>query len=242
MTRQINLYNPALRIKRQALTARRLLGGLGVMVLLVAGYASVLRWQSAQLSNESKAVAATLQQRQEELARVSGELGQRRVSKPVEAQLAKAESMLKGREQVSKALESGALGSSQGFSEFLRAFARQTAPGLWLTGLQITEGGRTVTLEGRTLNPDLIPGYIKMLNMEPALRGRSFEALNIRLAADDKTENRAGPGGTAPAAPNQGPSDAARPIPYHEFALNATGEKSSPIRAVQAAAAAEARQ
>lgn len=237
MTRQINLYNPALRIKRQTLTARRLLAGLGVLVLLIAGYASVLRWQNAQLSNESKAVAAELRQRQEELARVSGELSQRKVSKPVEAQLVRAEALLKGREQISKALESGALGSTEGFSEFLRAFARQTAPGLWLTGLQIAEGGRTVTLEGRTLNPDLIPGYIKMLSMEPALRGRSFEALNVRLSADDKTENRAGTGSTAAAAaPKQGPSDAAKSIPHHEFALNATDAKNSPARAAQAVA------
>lgn len=231
MTRQINLLNPALRLKREWLTGKTLLPGLGLLLLALGLYGGMLRWENQKLAEESARGAAELQQQQAELTRISEELGQRKLSKELETTLQRAEAALRGRERVKEALDSGVLGSSEGFSEYLRALARQSQAGLWLVGLQVADGGKKITLEGRTLNPDQIPGYIRGLNTEAALRGRSFEALNVQWVGDEKS---------VPAAAGQtGQAEAAKQPPFHEFLLAAmvakpgseSGPGASPVAA-----------
>lgn len=222
MTQQINLFNPALRAKREWLTGKWLLNGIGVMVVLLGLYGGVVRWENQRLTEESSRVSADLVRMQEEMSRLNQEIGERKVGSETQAALQRAEAALQGRERVREAFSSGALGSPEGFSEFLRAFARQAQDGLWMVGLQMAEGGRNITLEGRTVTPDQIPGYIRALNNEPTLRGRSFEALNVQLVGDDKpAPGSAAAAGAAPAG--QGGADAAmKTPPFHEFLLMAT--------------------
>ena len=243
MTRQINLFNPALRFKREWLTGKSLLNGIGVMVVLLGLYGGVVRWENQQLSGEASRVGGELGQMQEELTRLNQDIAARKVSSETEAALQRAEAALQGRERVLDALQSGALGSPEGFSEFLRAFARQSQDGLWMVGLQMAEGGRNIQLEGRTLNPDQIPGYIRGLNSEPTLRGRSFEALNVQLVGDDKpAASKGAADAAAPAAPvAQGGQDgAAKMLPFHEFMLAAMPARTGSDNAA-GTSAAEAR-
>lgn len=223
MAQQINLFNPALRAKREWLTGQWLLNGIGVMVVLLGLYGGVVRWENQRLTEESSRITAELGRMQDELTRLNQEISERKVGSETQAALRRAETVLQGRERVREALSSGALGSPEGFSEFLRAFARQAQDGLWMVGLQMAEGGRNITLEGRTVNPDQIPGYIRGLNGEPTLRGRSFEAMSVRLVGeDDKPAARPGSGDAAAPA---GQDAAAKMPPFHEFHLAASSAK-----------------
>lgn len=220
MTRQINLFNPTLRLKREWLTGKSLLWGISVMVVLLGLYGALLRWDSGQLAIEAKRVGEELTARQEELSRLNHEIASRKVSSETQAALRRAEATLRGRERVGEAMASGALGSPEGFSEFLIAFARQTQEGLWMVGLQMAEGGRDITLEGRTLNSDRLPAYIRGLNGEPILRGRSFAALNVQLVGGEEPAMRA-------SAADQGAQDAVPDLPpFHAFMLTATSSRS----------------
>ena len=225
MTRQINLYNPALRLKREWLTGKSLLNGIGVMVVLLGLYGGVVRWENQQLTDEASRVGGELGQMQEELARLNQDIATRKVSSETEAALQRAEAALQGRERLRDALQSGALGSPEGFSEFLRAFARQAQDGLWMVGLQMAEGGLNITLEGRTVNPDQIPGYIRGLNSEPTLRGRSFEALNVQLVGDETGRDKPAAGAAAAPSAQSGQGEAAKTPAFHEFLLTAMKEE-----------------
>lgn len=221
MTRQINLYNPALRPRREWLTGYSLLKAIGVMIVLLGLYGGVLHRQNQQLSEEASRVVVEIGRQQAELARLDEDLAQRKVSGETQAALQRAEAALLGRQRVREALESGALGSAEGFAEFLRAFARQTQEGLWMTGLQMAEGGRNITLQGRTLNPDQIPGYIRGLNGEPTLRGRSFEAMSVRLVGEEDGQGLK-PGSRGETERGDKGGAAAKMPPYHEFLLSAS--------------------
>ncbi len=94
MTRQINLYNPALRARREWLSGKSLLNGIGVMIVLLGLYGGVVRWQNQQLTDEANRVGAELSRRQSELARLNEELAQRKVGKETEAALRYAEAAL----------------------------------------------------------------------------------------------------------------------------------------------------
>ncbi len=227
MTRQINLYNPALRFKKEWLTGKSLMVGIGVMVIALGLYGGLVRWQNQQLTEEASRIGAELGQMQETLTRLGQELAQRKVSSETEAALRRAEAALQGRERVRAALDSGALGSSEGFAEFMKAFARQTQDGLWMVGLQMSEGGRNITLAGRTVTPDQIPGYIRGLNNEPTLRGRTFEALNVQLVEEEKpaTEKSATRTVAAETGAAPGQDSGSRTPPFHEFILTATASR-----------------
>jgi hypothetical protein len=95
------------------------------------------------------------------------------------AELATAEELLRRRGEIVRLLESGELGSMDGFTKHFRGLARQVPDGLWLTGLTIGGGGSEIEIRGGVLNPSVLPGFLGRLGAEPAFRGRHFAALAI---------------------------------------------------------------
>jgi hypothetical protein len=77
-------------------------------------------------------------------------------------------------------LKSGVLGDTKGVSEYFRAFARQTVDGLWLTGFSIVGAGNDISIDGRTLRAELVPGYVAKLRREDVLRGHGFGTLSVQ--------------------------------------------------------------
>lgn len=205
MKPQINLYNPQLRLVRQRLSFRVLLAGLaGVLLLAAAGYA----WygvQAAAASRRAGELEARLQALREETVALSKTLSERRADEALEDRLKQLEARHARLEAVRAALDRFTGRDGAGFSEFMRAFARQTMPGVWLTGIVVAGDGTEMRIDGRALHPDLVPAYIARLNGEPLLQGRSFAQFAVSQ-----------PPPAASAAPSQGGTAA---VPYHEFRL-----------------------
>jgi hypothetical protein len=53
---------------------------------------------------------------------------------------------------------------------------------LWLTGASIVGAGKEIGLQGRTVQPDLVPQYISALSRESVLQGKSFARLDMAAA------------------------------------------------------------
>jgi len=84
--------------------------------------------------------------------------------------------------------------------------------GLWVTGLSVSGAGETLSIQGRVLRPEILPEYIKQLNREEVLRGKSISELRM-TAHDERPEAAAKDAGAG------APGDA--PRRYVEFALAA---------------------
>jgi len=205
MSQQINLFTPDLHRKRKLVAANTLAVAALALLLLLASAAAWTGSHARFTEQRSQEQQARLKAAKEQLAALSKELAARQPSDKLAAELLAAGSQLKGREEVMAHLESGGLGSSVGFAQFLRAFARQTPNGLWLTGFALNEGGRDMEIHGRMLLPASLPEYIRRLNSEAAFHGRSFASLDIRRSEGDKSKPSAA-------------GAAARPS-YVEFAL-----------------------
>ncbi|HEX6828746.1 MAG TPA: PilN domain-containing protein, partial [Burkholderiales bacterium] len=106
--------------------------------------------------------------------------------------------------QVADALKEGT--PALGPAEHMRAFARQSMGGVWLTGFSLAPAGNGLALRGRALSADLVPAYLGRLNREPVLQGGQFAALEISV-------------------PAVGP--AAQTVPYVEFRLQAVKPEGS---------------
>lgn len=207
MSAQINLYHPRYLKSRERLTLANVGLAAGIVyagLMVGAGWA----WQHA---TERKEVAASADaQVADAKVRVEAATKAAEARKPspqLIADIESAEATLRRRSEIAQQLESGSLGSSRGFSDFLRGFARQAQDGLWLTGFAIGAGGNDIEIRGRMTNAGALPEYIRRLGTEAVFQGRNFSAL---------TMSRPDPAGGAPAAPASGaaPPTAREPIEF----------------------------
>ena len=185
MAAQINLFNPALRKTRATLPGARVGQGWIVAALLGLAVWAWQAWQVHQLDAEARVLDVRGQALQSEVQSLGQQLAARKPSPELRAELERKLALLQAREDVMRLLEGGEFGDTAGHARYLKAFARQWVEGLWLTGVSVTGAGADITLSGRTLDPELVPGYLARLGREEALAGHPFNRLQMRRPMQD---------------------------------------------------------
>ena len=193
MSRQINLFNPAL-IKRRDEVNARLLAGLSLaallLILAVFGYT---QYQVTELARQQTLVAEQLKASQTRLVEATQKFVPHQPSATLRDEIAGLEGRLEMHQQVLDYLQQDKFGSHDGFSGYMRALARKNISALWLTGFTIDHDSREMILHGRSLQPELVSQYIAQLGSDPAFHGRTFTAFNLGLPKEAKTELAAVP-------------------------------------------------
>ena len=208
MSQQINLFNPLFRKRGFSFTSSAALL-YGLIIATAAGSAAAL-YQHVRV-RQVAAAAQTVEQHHKAMTarfdKIRADLSQQKPNAQLEAQLAELDMQLKGRQEIIETLNSGVVGNSSGFSEYMRAFSHLNVNGLWLTGFEIARGGNDLVIQGRTLSADLVGTYINQLNREIPLQNRPFAAMRINQppaepADQTKAETAAAgkPGAGTPAA------------------------------------------
>ncbi|MFA6312359.1 MAG: PilN domain-containing protein [Sterolibacterium sp.] len=186
MSQQINLLNPAFRKVFDWLTATPLAIATCVLVVVLGGATA---WASVRADKQEHAAserAKALKDAQDRLVAMGKLIADSKPNAELANELSDAVALLRSREEIIKVLDGGVIGSTTGFAEFLRGFARQTPNGLWLTGFTIGAAGSEMEIRGRMTNPAALPEYIRRLKTEPVFRGRGFAALTIQRPAAGK--------------------------------------------------------
>lgn len=212
MSQQINLFNPIFLKQEKLFSAVTMAQALGLILLGAVVMVAYSYFQSSSLGIQAAASTTQLALAQTQLAKVNMEFGPRQKSKLIEEDIQKTETETKSLQQVFDILQKGEFGNTKGFAEYLRAFSRQILGGVWLTGFTIHGTGSEIGLQGRALQPELVPAYISRLKREPVMQGKSFATLEMQLPLVD----RVGTGG---------PATAKQRIPagYIEFNLQSSG-------------------
>lgn len=195
MPQQINLYNPAFEAKRALLSFKGAVAGWVVTAALVVAVAGYQMVRSRSVEQQERELAQQVATTQADAQRLGSEMASRRHDARITEEVARLEGEVRGRQEVMAVLRSGGLGDIRGFSDHLKAFARQSFEGVWLTGLSIATAGRDVSIEGRALQAAYVPGYLKRLNGEDAMQGHPFSELVIQEPAPD-------PAAKVPVRPN----------------------------------------
>ena len=228
MSQQINLFNPIFLKQKKIFTAVHMAQALGVVVagtLLVAVYGVV---KSSQLKQQVEAGTAAVTAAEARLAQAAKEFPPRQKSKEIEADVVRMQAELRSLREVQSVLERGELGNTAGYSEYFRAFARQSVTGVWLTGVTLVGAGKEIALEGRALQPELVPGYIQGLTREAVLQGKTFGSLEIArpgaIAGPQLAGGGAGMAGVGAGVGTAGASPVgAAGAPFVEFRLTSQG-------------------
>ena len=185
MSQQINLFNPVFMKQRKYFSAVTMLQGLFLIVLGSALFYGYALYQIQSMSNESVKAKQLHAAEQARLQRYKSEFSPEESSKLLDSDLKTAEKKLKVQLALIEKLKNGAIGNTSGYSGYMRAFARQAVNGLWLSDFEIVGDGSRISLDGSVLSPDLLPVYIRKLNQEPVMRGKTFAALQMRLRNDN---------------------------------------------------------
>ena len=191
MSQQINLFNPQFLKQKKYFSASAMTQALGLLVLGLAVFYGFAFWQDRNLARQFAESVRAYEQQKQQFAKVTAELSPQKREAQLDQDLKGTETAVASRQALLRELQAGVMGNSAGYSEYLRAFARQTVQGLWLTTIQIAEGGAQLTVSGRALQADLVPVLIGRLKQESVLRGRPLEALAItRSGAVGKSAGR----------------------------------------------------
>ncbi len=179
MSQQINLFNPQLLRQKQYFSVLTMLQALALILLGSALFYAYAVYQVQLLTQQSEEAAKRYAAEQARLARYAENFSPQQSQQLLEGELKKLEAQAVVQRELIATLKSGAIGNTSGYSEYMRAFARQTISGLWLTGFSINGDAVQMSMNGGALNPELVPGYIKRLSQEKVMRGKEFAALQM---------------------------------------------------------------
>lgn len=178
MSQNINLFTPALRRQEVVCSLKALVACLAVALLGLGAYQYYYQAQVNGLAEELSSAETVLKAQRGYSDKLKGASATRKRDERLDADIARLETELTQARASMDSLKGGAMGTQEGFAEYLRAFSRQSLSGLWLTGLTIGGSGE-IEIRGRALSPDLVPNYIQRLSKEKVLAGRSFARLEM---------------------------------------------------------------
>jgi len=192
VSQQINLYSPIFLRRQKHFSLRAMVESLILIALGALGVYGYAWFQVAGLALQVEESEKRVQFEQMRLGRMVKELSPRERSRQLEEQARQLEADLAAKRQVVELLKGGGFGGARGFAEYMRALARQSMAGVWLTGFTIHLAGGEVGLRGRALSPELVPAYLRRLTREPVLQGGRFDALEIGLARAEPAKGAPG--------------------------------------------------
>ena len=193
MSQQINLFNPIFLAQKKYFSVVTMLQALALIVLGSIVFYGYAWYQVQMLAKQTQETSRRYQAEQKRLLVYANEFSPERSNQMLKEELASLEAQVTMQQALLDRLKSGAIGNTQGYSGYMRAFARQAVNGLWLTGFEISGDGTRMSLQGAMVRSDLLAQYIQRLNNEAVMRGKSFSALQVKehKEADAKMAGRA---------------------------------------------------
>jgi hypothetical protein len=189
MAQQINLYDSALQKQRDWLSLANVTAAGVLLLLAIAVLGAMTRHEVPSLIAQTAAGDTQLKTLRDQLAALSQQVASRKPDVRLEQELGTAQLVLSLRKEVLAVLQQRLGPDSASFAEYLRGFGRQSMSGLWLTAFNFDAASSSIEIHGRTIDPALVPEYIRRLGKEPAFQGRSFAALKLVEGKLDRVPN-----------------------------------------------------
>jgi hypothetical protein len=180
MSQQINLFNPDFLKIKKYFSTRAILQAMGLIVIGSIFFYGYAVYQVNALARQSEDTGKRYAVEQIKFANFSNEFSAEKNINLLQEDLKHLEAEAASQREILDTLKSGAIGNTEGYSEYMRAFARQVVHGLWLNGFEITGDGTQMSLSGGVVNPHLVPSYIQRLSKEKVMRGTTFAALQMQ--------------------------------------------------------------
>ena len=179
MKQQINLYQPMFRKQEKVFSALTMLQITGFFIVVLAGIYAYNVNRLKPFSIELRNTNTQLEKLSKQIEVVSRSLTSRGKNKLMESEITRLTLRLENMQKVKTALSEGSFGNASGFSTLFEALARNRVDGAWLTEITISDGGGKLALSGKSIDPELVPIYIKRLAQAPVFKNQNFNILEL---------------------------------------------------------------
>lgn len=195
MNQQINLYQPKFRRQEKVFSAMIMIQICCLFFVVLAIIYFYGQYQIKPMKIQLQKVNRDVASLRSKVNAYKAKIPNLSKSRLLENEVARTQKELQQREKVRAMLKQQELGNAIGFSGYLEALAREHVQGTWLTGVAIKNGGKELSLQGKTLSSELVPRYIQRLSKEDLLSGITFNVMELQRPKE--TEKPSGPGQTA---------------------------------------------
>jgi len=184
MPQQINLYDEALRPRRERWRAVHGLWVVAAVLLVAGGLSYSLQSVARQRAEAAAQLERQMNSERELQARNGGIASGPSGAPPADAELERLRQLDASQRRVQQLLDAQLGSGSPGYTPFFLALSRQAHGALWITGFAVSADGGALEIQGRMTDASVLPDYLRRLNTEPQFRGRRFEQLSLRTLGD----------------------------------------------------------
>ena len=175
---QVNLYQPIKRGPQGTLSSIATLRILALVAVALAGIWGFSLWEVSRLRKGVEAVR--VQHDVQESLKASGLSQLNGLSQDqLDAHVASLTAALNVKTRALEQLRAEAQVHGASFAARLAGLARQHVDGIWLDHLTLGDTANALSLSGTTVNPALVPEYLRNLARDPALRGTQIDEFVI---------------------------------------------------------------
>ena len=180
MRQQINLYDPILRHPRPVFSAATSAEGLVLVFLGLVLFQIYAQWRVSSLSASVEELRNTRTVAEKRYEALQARTPRKTPDPGLDGRIANLTEEVARATKLADALGAGGFGNASGMSGYLVGLARQRIEGLWLTRIEIREGGNAIDISGRSSSAEQVPQYLKKLADEQAFKGRTFGGLALQ--------------------------------------------------------------
>ncbi|HSI50524.1 MAG TPA: PilN domain-containing protein [Ideonella sp.] len=189
MVQQINLYTPILLKPKLHFSAKAMAQALAVLAVSLGCFCGWVTWQTRAREHTYQENRQWLSNEQQQLDQALSTAHGRNDPAQLERELARVQADTLVLHQQLAATEGTYLRPGQSHSAVLALMAR-TVPGpAWITRLQVAPS--QLEINGLTLDPNALQGWIRRLSAEPLLAGQPLAQVRV-----EKLANAPGSGAT----------------------------------------------
>jgi len=177
MTQQVNLYAPAVQEKAGPLLTALAIAAIATALLIV--FHQWIRGENDKLQVRVKQSAAQLATEKNAVKSMKDALATRTDPARLAAELAALKTRATEAQEIMSQLQTGKLGTLDGYGGYMLTLARVGEPGVWLTSLKISDAGKSLEVEGRSLQADGVLRYAGELNRQVAPFGATLTSVEM---------------------------------------------------------------
>ena len=177
MSQQINLLIEKQR--RPTISAERSLIALALLLVASLTYAMVERNKTSKVQDAVKTGEARLKGERASLKAMEDRLAHRPKPDSLNAEVAYLSEIAANKRQVLQELRAGGIGSEAGYYDHLLALAKVSENGVWVVSVNISDSGKRMSVEGRSLTPEGVVRYAQRLSEQFGPFGVKFSALEV---------------------------------------------------------------
>lgn len=176
----INLYHASLRKTPEKFTLQRVMQATATLVVLLVIWQGASNYTAYQLKNSLNDAQQVFNSKQQQLKDFEASLPKVDKDASLVSKLKQLENLARNKQRVLLVLSDRKLGNTEGFVKYFEGLARQALSGLWLTHININQGGAALDLTGQSLKQELVPKYLQRLSAEVPFQGTDFGSFVLK--------------------------------------------------------------